>query len=72
VNVSVFVEELSSCAKVSEFRNKKSIPQTFEEAIASGDVPASRKSVNNEHPESISPLVYEEEEEEEEECLSQY
>jgi len=70
VNVSVFVEELSSCAKVSEFRNKKSIPQTFEEAIASGDVP-SRKSVNNEHPESISPLVYEDEDEEEE-CLSQY
>ncbi|XP_077061394.1 chromosome transmission fidelity protein 18 homolog [Siphateles boraxobius] len=53
--------ELSSCPKVSEFRNKKPIPQTFEEAIVSGDVP-SRKSVNNEHPESISPLVYEDEE----------
>ncbi|XP_016360349.1 chromosome transmission fidelity protein 18 homolog [Sinocyclocheilus anshuiensis] len=47
--------------KVSEFRNKKPISQTFEEAIVSGDVPL-RKSVNNQHPESISPPVCEEEE----------
>ncbi|NP_001103572.2 chromosome transmission fidelity protein 18 homolog [Danio rerio] len=48
-------------AKVSEFRNKP-ITQTFEEALVSGDQP-SRKSVNNQNPESISPPVYEEEEE---------
>uniref|UniRef100_A0A8C2D2Y5 Chromosome transmission fidelity protein 18 homolog n=1 Tax=Cyprinus carpio TaxID=7962 RepID=A0A8C2D2Y5_CYPCA len=47
--------------KVSEFRNKKQIPQTFEEAIVSGDVPLG-KSVNNQRPESISPPVCEEEE----------
>ncbi|XP_016135111.1 chromosome transmission fidelity protein 18 homolog [Sinocyclocheilus grahami] len=47
--------------KVSEFRSKKPISQTFEEAIVSGDVPL-RKSVNNQHPESISPPVCEEEE----------
>ncbi|XP_026115555.1 chromosome transmission fidelity protein 18 homolog [Carassius auratus] len=47
--------------KVSEFRNKKPIPQTFEEAIVSGDVPL-KKSVNNQYPESISPPVCEEEE----------
>ncbi|XP_073698781.1 chromosome transmission fidelity protein 18 homolog [Garra rufa] len=49
-------------AKVSEFRNKNPISQTFEEAIVSGDVPL-RKSVNNQAPESISPPVFEEEEE---------
>uniref|UniRef100_A0A8C1VSX0 Chromosome transmission fidelity protein 18 homolog n=1 Tax=Cyprinus carpio TaxID=7962 RepID=A0A8C1VSX0_CYPCA len=47
--------------KVSEFRNKKQIPQTFEEAIVSGDVPLG-KSVNNQRPESISPPVCDEEE----------
>ncbi|KAL1282730.1 hypothetical protein QQF64_001533 [Cirrhinus molitorella] len=47
-------------AKVSEFRNNKPISQTFEEAIVSGDVPL-RKSVNNQHPESISPPEFEEE-----------
>ncbi|XP_042591364.1 chromosome transmission fidelity protein 18 homolog [Cyprinus carpio] len=47
--------------KVSEFRNKKQIPQTFEEAIVSGDVPLG-KSGNNQRPESISPPVCEEEE----------
>ncbi len=55
-----------SSAKVSEFRNKKVIPQTFEEAIVSGDVPVS-KSVNKQCPESISPAVCEEEE-----SLSEY
>uniref|UniRef100_A0A9J7ZDF6 CTF18, chromosome transmission fidelity factor 18 homolog (S. cerevisiae) n=1 Tax=Cyprinus carpio carpio TaxID=630221 RepID=A0A9J7ZDF6_CYPCA len=53
--------EHPSSAKVSEFRNKKLIPQTFEEAIVSGDVPL-RKSVNKQCPESISPPVCEEEE----------
>ncbi|XP_050964533.1 chromosome transmission fidelity protein 18 homolog [Labeo rohita] len=52
--------EHPTSAKVSEFR-KKSISQTFEEAIVSGDVPL-RKSVNNHCPESISPPVVEEEE----------
>nr|AAI65459.1 Zgc:113153 protein [Danio rerio] len=48
-------------AKVSEFRNKP-LTQTFEEALVSGDQP-SRKLVNNQIPESISPPVYEEEQE---------
>uniref|UniRef100_A0A671LHD4 Chromosome transmission fidelity protein 18 homolog n=1 Tax=Sinocyclocheilus anshuiensis TaxID=1608454 RepID=A0A671LHD4_9TELE len=53
--------ERPSSAKVSEFCNKKPIPQTFEEAIVSGDVPL-RKSVNKQCPESISPPGCEEEE----------
>ncbi len=57
----MYVGEHPSSAKVSEFRNKKQIPQTFEEAIVSGDVPL-RKSVNKPCPESISPPVCEEEE----------
>ncbi|XP_026060383.1 uncharacterized protein LOC113044524 isoform X2 [Carassius auratus] len=45
----------------SSVGSKKPIPQTFEEAIVSGDVPL-RKSVNKPCPESISPPVCEEEE----------
>nr|XP_055062012.1 chromosome transmission fidelity protein 18 homolog [Misgurnus anguillicaudatus] len=41
--------EPSSFGKVSEFRNKKPQSQTFEEAIASGDV-VSSKTINNKHP----------------------
>ncbi|XP_043097625.1 chromosome transmission fidelity protein 18 homolog isoform X2 [Puntigrus tetrazona] len=57
-----FADELEVMAEMelSEFRNKKPIAQTFEEAIVSGDVPL-RKSVNKECPESISPPVCEEE-----------
>ncbi|XP_056618848.1 chromosome transmission fidelity protein 18 homolog [Triplophysa dalaica] len=51
--------------KVSEFRNKKPISQTFDEAIASGDV-VSSKTVKNQHPlsttASISPSARVEEE----------
>lgn len=51
--------------KVSELRNKKPISQTFEEAIASGDV-VSSKTVKNQHPvsttASVSPPAWVEEE----------
>lgn len=51
--------------KVSEFRNKKPISQTFDEAIASGDV-VSSKTVKNQDPvsttASISPSARVEEE----------
>ncbi|XP_065110325.1 chromosome transmission fidelity protein 18 homolog [Paramisgurnus dabryanus] len=41
--------EPPSIGKVSEFRNKKLQSQTFEEAIASGDI-VSSKTTNNKHP----------------------